>query len=239
MSVVVSAAVWKNSKAKGGDLLVMLALADFAREDGYCWPSIDTVAKYARMSPRSTQRSIRSLVEAGELAIEEGGGRHRTNTYRILVIGKGDKETPFSEVERVTSEAERVTSEAETLTPTSPDPLRTIKNRIAPPRTPKPKPTAGVPLAVESFRKASHRYPDKATWQAITEGVGEAPADLERWERTVAAYVLIGWNKTNVANMLDYFRRGAIPTPGKNGKNGVVEERGGQVTKNADGSFYV
>lgn len=212
MSVVASAAVWKNSKAKGGNLLVMLALADFARDDGYCWPSIDTVSKYARIGRRATQRAIRSLVDAGELAIEEGGGRHKTNTYRILVIEKGVKETPFNLTERASFLTE-------TAAPTPPDPLLTIKNRKRRERTPTAKPE--TPEAVEAFRRATQRYPNKATWAVIAETVGE---NISRWEQTVGAYVLMGWNPANVANMLDYFKRGEIPAPGQ--KNGKSEPAG-------------
>jgi hypothetical protein len=208
MSVVASAAVWKNSRAKGNQLLVMLALADFARDDGHCWPSIDTVSKYARIGRRATQRAIRTLVEAGELSIDEGGGRHKTNTYRILIIEKGVKETLFNLTERASLLTERAA-------PATPDPLLTIKNRKGRKRTPPVK--TETPEAVEAYRRATQRYPNKATWSVISETVGE---DVARWEKTVGAYVLMGWNPANVSGMLEYFKRGEIPAPGqKNGSN--------------------
>ncbi|MEQ1793631.1 MAG: helix-turn-helix domain-containing protein [Nitrospira sp.] len=76
---------WRFSKAKGGDLLVLLGIADFANDEGIAYPSIPTLARKARLTPRNAQRAIRRLVACGELLIEEGKGPHRTHLYRILL----------------------------------------------------------------------------------------------------------------------------------------------------------
>lgn len=76
---------WRFSKAKGGDLLVLLAIADFANDEGVAYPSIATLARKARLTSRNTQRAIRRLVTNGELLIEEGKGPHRTHLYRIIL----------------------------------------------------------------------------------------------------------------------------------------------------------
>lgn len=76
---------WRFSKAKGGDLLVLLGIADFANDDGIAYPSIPTLARKARLTPRNTQRAIRHLVASGELRLEEGKGPHRTHLYRIIL----------------------------------------------------------------------------------------------------------------------------------------------------------
>jgi len=67
------------------------------------------------------------------------------------------------------------------------------------------------PAAVERFREATNRYPNKALWSGIAEVVGEKDADLERWHKTCLAYVAVGWNPGNVKNMLTYYQRGEIP----------------------------
>lgn len=76
---------WRFSKAKGGDLLVLLGIADFANDEGVAYPSISTLARKARLTPRNTQRAVRRLVAKGELHLEEEKGPHRTHLYRIIL----------------------------------------------------------------------------------------------------------------------------------------------------------
>ncbi|TAK84203.1 MAG: helix-turn-helix domain-containing protein [Betaproteobacteria bacterium] len=79
-------AVWERSSAKGGDLLVLLAIADRADDGGSAFPSIADISSRARMSPRNARRAIAHLHDAGELLLERGGGRS-SNRYRVLVGG--------------------------------------------------------------------------------------------------------------------------------------------------------
>ena len=58
--------VWAHSQQKGGELLVMLALADFANDAGEAWPSIPVLSEKARLSARQTQRVLNTLEAAGE-----------------------------------------------------------------------------------------------------------------------------------------------------------------------------
>src|SRR5687767_11875054 len=74
---------WRYSKARGGDLLVLLGIADFANDEGIAYPSIATLAAKARLTVRNTQRAIRRLVSLGELTIDEGRGPHGTHIYKI------------------------------------------------------------------------------------------------------------------------------------------------------------
>ena len=53
MSVRISGAVWKHSRLSGSELLLLLALADFADDGGFCYPSVSTLAGYMRMSVRT------------------------------------------------------------------------------------------------------------------------------------------------------------------------------------------
>jgi hypothetical protein len=77
---------WRHSRAKGGDLLVLLGIADFTNDDGIAYPSVGTLARKARLTPRNTQRSIRRLMGMGELTVETGSGPHGTNLYRITLV---------------------------------------------------------------------------------------------------------------------------------------------------------
>ncbi|MEI6309811.1 MAG: hypothetical protein WCP58_09240 [bacterium] len=66
------------------------------------------------------------------------------------------------------------------------------------------------PPAVEAFRRIAGIYPVRSWWPEIESAVG-GNGELARWEETVKAYVGLGWNRGNVANMLDFYRRGTLP----------------------------
>ncbi len=90
MSIKVMSHVWENSKQKGTALLLLLALADMADENGDCYPSTERLAKKARVDVRSAQRTIKRLIEDGELIVFEKQGMpghtgQKTNLYRIVL----------------------------------------------------------------------------------------------------------------------------------------------------------
>ena len=94
MSVKIMARVWAHSQQKGGELLVMLALADFANDTGECWPSIPVLAQKARLSDRQTMRVLNTLQSSGELRrSRSNGGRNRRSHYFITVTENPDKIT--------------------------------------------------------------------------------------------------------------------------------------------------
>lgn len=88
MSVRVLSEVWQKSKASGGALLVLLAIADNADATGAAFPSEKHVADKARLSVRQLRRVLSELTKAGELELwayrYEGKGPER-NAYRVLV----------------------------------------------------------------------------------------------------------------------------------------------------------
>jgi len=83
MSVYVMSRVWKHGPKDQGALLVLLALADFADDDGHCWPAVSSVAQKARMSERNARRVLRKLETDGYLVTEASSGR-TSNRYKIL-----------------------------------------------------------------------------------------------------------------------------------------------------------
>lgn len=109
--------VWEKAATDDpSTLLVMLALADWANDDGVCWPAIDSIAEKCRISGRTAQRIIRELEECGLLEVTRKKGRSHTNTYRLKVPTcqvlfdiKGVSESPI-ENEKVTNETEKVTN---------------------------------------------------------------------------------------------------------------------------------
>jgi len=97
LSIKVSTAVWKKSRQGGGALLVLLAVADHADDEGRAWPSVGTLAQRTRLTERQVRRILNTLVASGELVIEtRGGGRNLSNRYRVTV--NGDTHVRVSEV---------------------------------------------------------------------------------------------------------------------------------------------
>ena len=66
----------------GSELLVLVALAEWADDEGLCWPSHDSIAKRARVSRRQVIRLVQSLVNRGLVEVDER--RQRSNTYRLI-----------------------------------------------------------------------------------------------------------------------------------------------------------
>lgn len=126
MSLRVLTLVWEHAKAEGGDLLVLLALADEARDNGGCYPGIDRIAAKARMTERNVRYVLRRLEQSGELVVVPGGGRANTNLYEIRVTP--NLELTLQERGQIfpkpgKTAPKRGQSATETLKPSAPEPL--------------------------------------------------------------------------------------------------------------------
>jgi Helix-turn-helix domain len=108
--------------------LVLLALADHARDDGTgAYPSIDRLARKSSLSRRGVQKIMRRLEGAG-FVVPTGnlqGGRGLATEYRITVE-KGAPGSLFSTAKGRTSEHKRANLSAEKGEPGSPQSLRTV-----------------------------------------------------------------------------------------------------------------
>lgn len=95
MSIKVMTRVWEHSTQNNGKLLLLLALADHADDNGVCWPSIGRLAQKARIEPRQAKRHLRALEKEGELFTlpQKGmpGGRGYTNLYFVTVALETDE----------------------------------------------------------------------------------------------------------------------------------------------------
>lgn len=93
MSIAIMSKLFVSGPSKGNKRLVMLALADFANDEGVCWPSLSAIAeKSCYESERGVQIVIRQLEAEGWLKISTGGGRRGCNEYQITFPNEG-KET--------------------------------------------------------------------------------------------------------------------------------------------------
>ena len=85
MSVAMLSRVWRQSKTRGGPLLVLLAIADFANDAGQAWPSVKTLAAKSRLSERETRYILRRLERSGEVKILHNKGPHGCHLFQLNV----------------------------------------------------------------------------------------------------------------------------------------------------------
>lgn len=83
MSIDVMNCVWKHAPVQSGEFSVLLALADYADENGSCFPSIPVLARKARLKERQTQNCIRNLVGEGFVHVQTGAGPKGCNRYVV------------------------------------------------------------------------------------------------------------------------------------------------------------
>lgn len=85
MSIKVMTAVWNESMHRGSTLIVLLALADHASDDGVAWPGIERLAELARLEVRQVQVILDHLAATGELYVLHNAGRSYTNLYLVTI----------------------------------------------------------------------------------------------------------------------------------------------------------
>jgi hypothetical protein len=85
MSIRVTSWVWENTRAEGAELLVLLALAEHAGNDGSCYPSMRRIAERARLSLRGAQTAMRALEAKGAISTSRNTGPHGCNRYTVLM----------------------------------------------------------------------------------------------------------------------------------------------------------
>ena len=96
MSVKVMSLVWDHGPESSTDRFVLLALADYADDNGECWPAIATLARKCQISERTVIRAINRLRSDGYLVRSK---RQSTSNYYTIVSDKmtpsvSDKMTP-------------------------------------------------------------------------------------------------------------------------------------------------
>lgn len=87
VSLSATSQVWAHSRQESGNLLVLLALADYADDEGFCFPSVPSLAGRARITVRHCQRVLADLVASGELVKLEAGGGAKSTRYRVIFKG--------------------------------------------------------------------------------------------------------------------------------------------------------
>jgi hypothetical protein len=77
--------VWQTAPYSGGTLLTLLALADWADDDGYCFPSIPMIAQKARLGESGAKYTVNRLIAEGALLRVEAGGEGRGHRSRYQI----------------------------------------------------------------------------------------------------------------------------------------------------------
>jgi len=108
MSVKVMTAVFERYPNGGGEMILALALADHAHDDGTkVFPFVKSLAEKTRQSVRAVQYQLRRMEDAGWLILVSAGngGRGQPNEYRINP--EWLKGADFAQLKRVQNEAEK------------------------------------------------------------------------------------------------------------------------------------
>lgn len=81
MSTLIMAQCWPIADLSPSQKSVLISLADQANDDGYCWPSVGTIAKRTCLSERAVQGAIKGLQAVSILSSSERNGT--SSIYRI------------------------------------------------------------------------------------------------------------------------------------------------------------
>lgn len=147
ISVEATRWTWIDSLSERSARLVMLCLAAHCNEDGYSWPSMETLCTLTRLSKPIVLQAIEKLVEHGEVTVERGGkGAADTNRYFMKTFMEGrvnkgkenldkGKETPEKVSTRVdTNNKEQEVLEqapsAQELLPDYQERVKTVSQRL-------------------------------------------------------------------------------------------------------------
>lgn len=88
MSVKVMSLVWDSPAFAGNSKLVMLCLADYANDEGLCWPSIGSIERKCSVSRSTVKAQLKKLENEGFLSIQrrrKEDGDNENNLYYINV----------------------------------------------------------------------------------------------------------------------------------------------------------
>lgn len=174
MSVHVTSWVLRHSEEKLGNRLVLLVLADHAREDGTgSWPAVETIGQEARLTRRQTQRCLRSLEANGSIRPE---GKHSSGTqvYAVVMAVENSVETVDEGGDKMTPRGDIHDTEGATSTTAGVSQMS-------------PEPSLEQP-SLEPSRAETARAGGAALWKVDRQEV--APS-----EDSLARQVLAEWNQ--------------------------------------------
>ena len=208
MSIKISRAVWQKSKQTSSALLVLLALADFADDQGYAWPSNSTLAIKCRFSRRYIQKIISNLLKSGEIIKANKKKGYPSNVYFLKIAFSPDQQE-----DRNNRSPQDDHMNAEDTSYRSPNPSLThqinhqsINNEVSikTQKIQNIKDPLLINPAVMKYREVTHIMPNPIQRRKIAEKI----TDINLWEETVIHWMEHGWNKMNVAGIIGLYLSG-------------------------------
>ncbi|MCB0073288.1 MAG: helix-turn-helix domain-containing protein [Caldilineaceae bacterium] len=208
------------------ELMVLLALADFANDDGICFPGYETLSQKCRMSKRTAIRTVQRLQETGEIYVEERAGMTGPGgtTNRYILLGfinrnkpqRGDTAslvTPRPSGDILSTRGDTVSTRGDILTErgdiaVSPDP--SIEPSIDPSIEPSGERTAaaapltffdGTPVEVDKSRRP--------TFTSRTSTRKAAPF-TPRWQKVIKSFRSVDVRKFDRDGMVSH-GEGCVP----------------------------
>jgi hypothetical protein len=109
--------VWSDSCYEGARLLLHLAMADHANDEGWFYAGQNSLARKARCSVEYVRQSVMQMVEDGSLVIEKKGvGKGRATEYRLMPVNPnsvGENVAPKKEVALPNSDGQLPNSDSQ------------------------------------------------------------------------------------------------------------------------------
>ena len=84
MSIKVMSRIWEDGPDQTGERFVLLAISDFANDDGDAWPSLASIARKTCMTTRGVRLVLRKLEAEGWLETGIAEARAGCNKYRVV-----------------------------------------------------------------------------------------------------------------------------------------------------------
>ncbi|HNA29027.1 MAG TPA: helix-turn-helix domain-containing protein [Rhodocyclaceae bacterium] len=203
MSVRTLARVWEFSRHSGTHLLMMLAIADFADDDGRAYPAVGTLAKKCRMSSRNVNLILAELRKSHELIVKANQGPRGTNLYIIPVL---PPEASFTPEARFTLKPTSPTPEAGFPKPLKPTSDKPSLNRHEPSISDTDVSLVGIAADVKAGKRRVPVCPHHDIIDLYHEALPTSPR-IRDWTPARAAHLRARWNEDPARQNLDYWRR--------------------------------
>lgn len=125
MSIAWMTRVWRSPAPKGADRMMMLALADNANDEGFCWPSIRTLSRKCAVSERAARRTVHRLRQSGYVAVEQRPGRSTVYHLHAARLTPVVDDTPDADDRGVADDSPTpVADDSPPLSPTTGEPSK-------------------------------------------------------------------------------------------------------------------
>jgi hypothetical protein len=199
MSIRWMTKVWSDSPYNGTRLILHLALADMAHDDGRFFASQTHLAQKARCTTHYVREVVNEMIANGWIAIiTKGNSRGKATVYQLLI----PKELPNSDREIDSELPNSDTPNSQTLTPQLPNSTSHHSSYTSVLSTTKSDETA---IAVRpDFEEVAKRWWEKQTVKPLGKGAWHSLL------KVCEAATKRGYNIDQIERALDYV--GTVPT---------------------------